>query len=351
MLKTGIITKKGIALNNKVQLGDAGIEFTKAEFGSGIHTDASKLELSEELKNSQQSIHFSSIEKADYQTVKLRAVATNEDVAEGYDIMEVGIFARDPDEGEILYSIAISDPDKKDYMPSFAEMEGYSMAFETFSSVSNVDKAVVKVSKEAMATAEDLKALEEKIGTKVTISGGDISGTNILSLDIIDTEFPIPGAGESVKTFSGKVRKFLQDFSDFKGRILTADMLANDTSTDRTDVPLAAAAAKSLQDQVNALNGGMATLNHTAIVTLTAAGWTGSQAPYAQTVDVEGATADMEAILVSALPDGASAAMQKAYSKAFGIISSGTAAVGDGTATFKAYKKPDVDCAVGLKGV
>lgn len=39
------------------------------------------------------------------------------------------------------------------------------------------------------------------------------------------------------------------------------------------------------------------------------------------------------------------------YVKAFGMISSGTATLGDGTATFKVYKKPVTDIVVGLKGV
>lgn len=90
---------------------------------------------------------------------------------------------------------------------------------------------------------------------------------------------------------------------------------------------------------------------HVTEITLTAAGWIGSTAPYVQTVSVLGATADLEPILVGALEDGADAAVQKAYSKAFGIISSGTAVLGDGEATFKVYKKPASDCRVGLKGV
>ena len=90
---------------------------------------------------------------------------------------------------------------------------------------------------------------------------------------------------------------------------------------------------------------------HVTLVTLTAVGWTGTVAPYSQTVTVSDAKESMEPILVSALADGASEAVQKAYSKAFGLVSCGTASVGDGTATFKTYKKPATDITVGLKGV
>ena len=104
-------------------------------------------------------------------------------------------------------------------------------------------------------------------------------------------------------------------------------------------------------EDINATNRAVNLLNHTTEVTLTASGWTGSAAPYSQTVEVAGATEEMEAILVNALSPGANLDTQKAYTKAFGIISSGTAELGNGTATFKVYKKPTTDCTVGLKGV
>ena len=37
--------------------------------------------------------------------------------------------------------------------------------------------------------------------------------------------------------------------------------------------------------------------------------------------------------------------------KAFGIVSSGTAVLGDGVAVFKVYKRPETDITVGLRGV
>ena len=88
-----------------------------------------------------------------------------------------------------------------------------------------------------------------------------------------------------------------------------------------------------------------------ALVTLTAAGWGGSAAPYTQTVQVNGAREGMEPVMVSALADGATLEAQKAYTKAYGIICGGTGTLGDGTATFKVYKKPVVDITIGLRGV
>lgn len=92
-------------------------------------------------------------------------------------------------------------------------------------------------------------------------------------------------------------------------------------------------------------------LDHVALAVLPASGWTGSSAPFTQTVSVEGAKERRDARLVSVLADGASLETQKAYMKAFSIISSGTGALGDGVATFKVYKKPTTDITVGLLGV
>ena len=54
---------------------------------------------------------------------------------------------------------------------------------------------------------------------------------------------------------------------------------------------------------------------------------------------------------MSVLSENANLTTQKAYMKAFGIISSGVAITENGSVTFKVYKKPVVDITVGLKGV
>lgn len=104
-------------------------------------------------------------------------------------------------------------------------------------------------------------------------------------------------------------------------------------------------------DDINDTNTAVNRLNHITSVILSSSGWSGSSAPYSQTVSVSDVTAEDNPLLVSMLADGADESTQKAYSKAFGIVASGTATTADGSVTFKVYKKPSTSITVGLKGV
>lgn len=106
-----------------------------------------------------------------------------------------------------------------------------------------------------------------------------------------------------------------------------------------------------LKTELERQKTGLERQGHVTLITLTASGWSGTTAPYAQTVPVSGAEASLEPVLVSALADGASLETQKAYIKAYGLICQGTAMMEDGAATFKVYKKPATDITIGLKGV
>jgi len=86
---------------------------------------------------------------------------------------------------------------------------------------------------------------------------GDISDTQITTFDTITEEFPVPVAGEATRTVAGKIRKFFQDFNNFKTGILTVGMLVNNAVTNNSQLPVSAAVAKTLQDQTTQLNGYM----------------------------------------------------------------------------------------------
>lgn len=147
--------------------------------------------------------------------------------------------------------------------------------------------------------------------------------------------------------------------TDYKDDIIASGTTRKYTMTNNSDGTVSLADATQYDQEgdeygakdVNETNVAVNRLNHVAEVTLTASGWSGSSAPYTQSVSVVGVTAEDEPILVSLLADGASETTQKAYAKAFACVTSGTGVTSDGTITFKVYKKPATDIKVGLKGV
>lgn len=70
---------------------------------------------------------------------------------------------------------------------------------------------------------EGLQYLYSKILTKFNLkvdkSGGDVSETVVESLETIETKFPIPSAGEKVKTFFGKILTFLRNIKPLESDV------------------------------------------------------------------------------------------------------------------------------------
>ena len=104
-----------------------------------------------------------------------------------------------------------------------------------------------------------------------------------------------------------------------------------------------------LNDNADVIDQELKKQTEVKTVSLPASGWTGSAAPYSQTVDVAGILATDTPVLVKMLSGTETEAVVKAYNKAFGFIFAGDTA--DGSVSFKAYKKPATDLTVGLKGV
>lgn len=84
--------------------------------------------------------------------------------------------------------------------------------------------------------SNDLKAM----AFKEDIGGEDISETVIETLDTVEDKYPVPAAGESVKRFFGKVKKFIIDFNAIKDTLLTLNMLTSQYENSTSKVPTAA---------------------------------------------------------------------------------------------------------------
>lgn len=100
----------------------------------------------------------------------------------------------------------------------------------------------------------NFETLDEEVNKKASSTGGDISNTTIKTVDAIATEFPVPSAGESSKTFLGKVRKFIQDFITMKDTLLTLSKLVNNGQTTASGFALDARYGKTLYDLYAQLN-------------------------------------------------------------------------------------------------
>lgn len=85
-------------------------------------------------------------------------------------------------------------------------------------------------------------------------SGGDVSEMTVKTLETITTEFPVPVAGESTKTFLGKVKKFFEDTKNWMTGVCLIGSIVNNCVTDNARLPLSAAQGKALMDLYTVLN-------------------------------------------------------------------------------------------------
>ena len=160
--KKAVITEKGLSLVTKVQTGSTTLKFTKIETGSGNYGDED-VSMQTGLREKKQEFSLSSISVVDNDTVKIRTVISNAGLTEGYYIREIGLFAQDPDEGEILYSLAVAYYEQWDYLPAESEVSPATINLDTFSSVANASTVTIQGGTGAYASAEDLEALRKLV--------------------------------------------------------------------------------------------------------------------------------------------------------------------------------------------
>lgn len=161
------LTTAGKALLAKAQAGQTSIQITKAQTGSGSYSSGENIESRTALKTPKQTFPIQNkvISDAD-NTVILKIAITNksetETLSTGYDITEFGIFAQDPQKGEILYSIATAST--SDYMPAYNGVLPSVINMSYYLEVSNAANVTIN-SAGALALQADLEALEARVTT------------------------------------------------------------------------------------------------------------------------------------------------------------------------------------------
>lgn len=147
IFQNAVLTRKGIALIAKAQAGECKIELTKAAAGAGTHGPGEELADCEELTDKKQEFKLVTVTTQNRSTVFVKFVMTNNpegnQLAHGYQVKELGLYANDPDDGEILYSIAVAVEGQEDYMPAYNDLLPASITIDYLTEVSNTEDVTI----------------------------------------------------------------------------------------------------------------------------------------------------------------------------------------------------------------
>lgn len=157
------ITNKGQALMAKLIAGKTTVEFTKVSSSTNVYTEAQILALTS-LANIKQTVKISKITRTNNVAVQIEAAMENSNLTSGYNMNSIGLYAKDPDEGEILYAVAsVATTDKGAYMPPFNGLSVSGAFLKLTTTVSNSNNVSLTVDQAATATVGDIVDLQKQI--------------------------------------------------------------------------------------------------------------------------------------------------------------------------------------------
>jgi len=151
-----ILTDKGRNLLSKALTGTA-LQFTKVSIGDGIWDDSVTPEKLDDLVSKKIDLPINELDVTGDGTARLRFVLTNTGLEEGFFTREIGIYANDPDLGEILYAVTYAnDPD---YIPNdrVVKVENVTDIYTVVSNTQNVEAVINDTV--VIATKDDVKNL------------------------------------------------------------------------------------------------------------------------------------------------------------------------------------------------
>lgn len=148
----GILTNKGRALAAKVEAGTCKLAFTKMKVGDGTSSNVESLT---DLASPKQVISLSAIVPASDGTCDVSGVLTNITLEKGFYLRELGLFATDPDEGEILYAVATDST--PDYLQAKGGATNLALDVHMKIAISSASSVSMKGDLQGLVTVEQLE--------------------------------------------------------------------------------------------------------------------------------------------------------------------------------------------------
>lgn len=151
-----IMTKQGRALEAKVTAGICKLELTKLKVGDG---ELHEIESMTDLAAPKLDIGISSISPTDAGICDVEGVITNAELEKGFYMRELGIYATDPEEGEILYAVATDS--HADYLQAKGSSTTLSVGLHMQVVITNADSVTAIIDPKGLMTRTDLAAHDE----------------------------------------------------------------------------------------------------------------------------------------------------------------------------------------------
>ena len=157
------MTDVGAALQAKVNAGKTKLTFTKIKVGSGVNA-TNPLVLTDVISSKWETTNF--VVKLEGKIVSVDTVITNTGIHEAFRMSEIGLFAQDPDKGEILYAY-LTDPEP-DRMPAESGSVVVSQELTIGMVFSNTGNVSLTVNIGALITREQLTEAVKQHNTDIS---------------------------------------------------------------------------------------------------------------------------------------------------------------------------------------
>ena len=246
-----VLTNKGLALITKLVAASTELQISRVAVGTGRVPSGvdpqTMVDLNEYKMDAQIESYGVSPDQSD--VAYIAAQVSSIGVSAGFAVTEAGVFATDPDVGEILYAYLDLTEDPQ-YI--YAETDAISKFAEiTFNVlIGSVTKVTAYVSPGALTKKVDFNAFKESVETPEFDDSGTVSGIS---------SFP-----DFLNLVKSKMN-FFQFFRNFKAGmqfVLHAGQIVNNCVTDNAGLPLSAAQGKALMDKYTQLYSDLNTTNN-----------------------------------------------------------------------------------------
>ena len=218
MTERTVITTRGLQLLARLASGAEQLEFTGVKVGTGVvpdGTDPAQLMHLVSYKMDGMIADYGYDQETDDAFVVMQI--TNAGITSGFVMTEVGLFAMDPDRGEILYAYVDLSEDPNYIMP---EENGRAKTVQikmhvVVGEAANITATINPLSQVTM------EAFQRELGKKTDSEGGDISDA-VAGFETPGAEIKYPELepGGSVKGILGGIRRRLETLKKEK---VTAD--------------------------------------------------------------------------------------------------------------------------------